>query len=115
MADNASPAGSGRARLAPLVSTLLTVPAACVSYVVGALSGTACDACDDAMTHRFDAGFDTAFAVLRTGLGLGIAVLAAAWALPWRRHGGTRWALSVLAPVCVLVGDTVFAALMDWP
>jgi hypothetical protein len=115
MADNATPAGPGRTWLAPLVSTLVTVPAACVSYVVSALSGTACDACDDAMADRFDASFDTAFTALRAGLGVAIAVLAAAWTLPWRRYSGARRALSVLAPVCVLVGDMVFAARVDWP
>ncbi|MER7467152.1 hypothetical protein [Streptomyces sp. NPDC097981] len=105
-----------RAFVAPLVSTLLTLPMALVAFFFVGLSPMACDSCGEAAGHRFDASFDIAFPVFTTGLLLVLAVLVASWALPWqRRNSARRVSFALLAPAAVILDYIVFAGIIDWP
>ncbi|MFB4423662.1 hypothetical protein C5F59_021580 [Streptomyces sp. QL37] len=100
----------------PLISTLLTLPAAALALFFGGLSPMACDSCDGTQADRFTDSFDTAWAVLCTGLVLSLIVLVASWALPWRqRQAAPRVLLSMAAPAVVLTAYVAFTALVDWP
>ncbi|NEA18137.1 hypothetical protein [Streptomyces halstedii] len=102
--------------VAPLLSTLVTLPAAGLAVLYGGLSPMACDSCDGPEAERFTDSFNAAWAVLCTGLVLSLAVLVASWVLPWRqRHVPARVLLSVAAPGTVLVASLAFMALVDWP
>ncbi|MEV3931936.1 MULTISPECIES: hypothetical protein [unclassified Streptomyces] len=101
---------------APLVSTLITLPAAGAALLYGGLSPMACDSCNGAQAERFTDSFNAGWAVLCTGLLLSLAVLLASWSLPWRqRQAATRALLSVAAPAVVFVSVIAFMALVDWP
>jgi NhaP-type Na+/H+ or K+/H+ antiporter len=102
--------------VAPLLSTLLTVPACLFAYFVGGLSAMACDSCAGSEADRFESSFGIAFPVLLGGLGIALFLLAAGWALPWeRRNSARRVALALAAPVMVPCVYVLFAALVDWP
>ncbi|MET8750491.1 hypothetical protein ABZW32_10430 [Streptomyces sp. NPDC004667] len=105
-----------RAYVAPLLSTLLTLPAAAVTLFFAGLSPMACDSCADAASDRFDASFGPAWTVFTSGLVLVLLLLVACWALP-RNHGyrGRRLALALAAPGAVVLNVLVFAAMVDWP
>ncbi|MFI9175571.1 hypothetical protein [Streptomyces lincolnensis] len=101
---------------APLISTLLTLPACLVAYLVGGFSAMACDSCDGTRADRFESSFGIAFPVLLGGLGIALFLLAASWALPWERGNTTRRiGLATAAPFMVPFAYTVFAVLVDWP
>ncbi|WP_030757854.1 MULTISPECIES: hypothetical protein [unclassified Streptomyces] len=105
-----------RAFLAPLVATLLTLPMAAVAFFFVGLSPMACDSCGDAASDRFDASYDVAFPAFGFGLLVVLAVLVAAWALPWqRRHAAARVWLAVVAPAAVVLDFVVFDGLVDRP
>ncbi|MFJ6855160.1 hypothetical protein ACIQM3_32350 [Streptomyces sp. NPDC091271] len=100
----------------PLISTLVTLPAAALALFFGGLSPTACDSCDGAQADRFTDSFDAAWAVLCTGLVLSLIVLVASWSPPWRqRQAAARVLLSLAAPAVVLTAYVAFMALVDWP
>ncbi|MET7731141.1 hypothetical protein ABZT02_07195 [Streptomyces sp. NPDC005402] len=102
--------------VAPLLSTLLTVPACLFAYLVGGLSAMACDSCSAPEADRFESSFGIAFPVLLGGLGIALFLLAAGWALPWeRRNSARRVGLALAAPALVPVVYVVFAVLVDWP
>jgi hypothetical protein len=102
--------------VAPLLSTLLTVPACLLAYLGGGLSAMACDSCTAPEADRFDASFGIAFPVLLGGLGVALFLLAAGWALPWERHNAARRVgLALAAPALVPVMYVVFAVLVEWP
>jgi hypothetical protein len=102
--------------VAPLLSTLLTLPACLLAYVVGGLSVMACDSCAGPEADRFESSFGIAFPVLLAGLGIALFLVAAGWALPWeRRNSARRVALALAAPLMVPCVYHLFAALVDWP
>ncbi|MFD8572947.1 hypothetical protein [Streptomyces sp. NPDC057694] len=102
--------------IAPLLSTLATLPGAFFAYVFAGLSGMACDSCTDAQADRFDPSFDRAFTVFGWGLVVSLLVLATAWLLPWqRRFAGWRIGLAVAAPFVVVFSGIAFGGLVDWP
>ncbi|WP_328910817.1 hypothetical protein OG230_15580 [Streptomyces sp. NBC_00234] len=116
MPDDLTSPRDSRAWIAPLVSTLVTLPLAFFALVFGALSPMACDSCMDAEADRFDASFGPAWTVLCCGLVLALILLVAAWALPWRpRNAARRVLVTVLAPATVFLTYVTFAALVDWP
>jgi hypothetical protein len=101
---------------APLISTLLTLPACLVAYLVGGFSAMACDSCDGTQADRFESSFGIAFPVLLGGLGIALFLVAASWALPWERgDSARRVGLAAAAPFMVLFAYAVFAVLVDWP
>ncbi|MFI6000510.1 hypothetical protein ACIA98_08815 [Streptomyces sp. NPDC051366] len=105
-----------RAFVAPLVSTLLTLPMALVALFFAGLSPMACDSCGEAASDRFDASFGIAFPVFGTGLLLVLVLLVASWALPWqRRNSARRIKFALLAPAAVVLDYIVFAGVIDWP
>lgn len=105
-----------RAFLAPLLSTLVTLPTGLVAFFFAGLSPMACDSCNGADADRFDASFDTAFSTFTTGLLIVLGLLVACWALPWeRRNAARRVVLALVAPAAVVVDYLVFAALVEWP
>ncbi|MFD4741602.1 hypothetical protein ACFWNQ_30145 [Streptomyces virginiae] len=105
-----------RAFVAPLVATLLTLPMAAVAFFFVGLSPMACDSCGDAASDRFDASYDVAFPAFGFGLLVVLAVLFAAWPLPWqRRHAAARVWLAVVAPAAVVLDFVVFDGLVDRP
>ncbi|KKD03740.1 hypothetical protein [Streptomyces sp. WM6386] len=102
--------------IAPLISTLVTIPACLIAYVVGGLSPMACDSCGDAQADAFDASYGIAFPALLAGLGIALVLLFVSWALPWEQRYMARRALFALAaPLLVPLAYLVFAALVDWP
>ncbi|WP_406184112.1 hypothetical protein [Streptomyces sp. NBC_01006] len=102
--------------VAPLISTLLTLPMGVLAFFSAGLSPMACDSCGDAASDRFDASYGLAFPVFNTGLLLVLAVLVICWALPWqRRNAARRVGFSLLAPAVVVLDYVVFAAIVDWP
>ncbi|MCD7443780.1 hypothetical protein K4B79_36940 [Streptomyces lincolnensis] len=101
---------------APLISTLVTVPACLVAYLVGGFSAMACDSCDGTRADRFESSFGIAFPVLLGGLGIALFLVAASWALPWERgNTARRVGLAAAAPFMVPFAYVVFAVLVDWP
>lgn len=105
-----------RAWMAPLVSTVLTLPLGLLALFIGALSPMACGSCMDAEEDRFQNSFETAWTVLTTGLLLSLTVLAVSWFLPYRQQqAATRVFLAVVAPALVCVTFVTFLGLVDWP
>ncbi|MEV6313292.1 hypothetical protein AB0M10_32480 [Streptomyces sp. NPDC051840] len=105
-----------RAWVAPLLSTLLTLPAAGFAWFYGALSPMACDSCDGAEADRFDASYGAAWGVLCTGLVVALVVMLVSWCVPWeRRHAAKRALLAVAAPVVVGAALVAFLGMVDWP
>lgn len=116
MPDELTDPRVSRAWIAPLVSTLVTLPLAFFALAFGALSPMACDSCMDAESDRFDASFGPAWTMLLCGLVLALIVLAVSWFLPWRQsHAARRTFLTVLAPGMVIFTYVTFTALVDWP
>ncbi|MGY0018771.1 hypothetical protein ACVHNB_07270 [Streptomyces sp. YJ-C3] len=112
----ARPARYARHWVAPLLSSLVTLPAAFFAYVFAGLSPMACDSCTDAQLDRFEPSFDRAFTVFGLSLTVSLLVLATAWLLPWQeRYAERRTGFAVLAPIAVVVTYVVFVAMVDWP
>ncbi|MFI7239980.1 hypothetical protein [Streptomyces cyaneofuscatus] len=104
------------ARIAPLVSTLVTLPMAVIALTAGGLTPMACDGCDGARADRFDASFGPAWTVLWVGLALALIVLIASWDTSREyRAAPRRTALALAAPATVVVTFVAFMALVDWP
>ncbi|MEU0209504.1 hypothetical protein ABZ235_03185 [Streptomyces canus] len=100
----------------PLLSTLLTLPACLLAYIVGGYSVMACDSCAGPEADRFASSLDLAFPILLGGLGTALFLLAASWALPWeRRNTSRRVGFALAAPAMVPCVYGVFMALVDWP
>ncbi|MEU7556461.1 hypothetical protein AB0B01_29760 [Streptomyces sp. NPDC044571] len=105
-----------RAFIAPLVSTLVTLPAALVAFFTVGMSPMACDSCNGDVADRFDASYEVAFPTFTAGLLVVLVLLVACWALPWqRRNAARRVVLALFAPAAVMLDYLVFAALVDWP
>ncbi|MFI7087969.1 hypothetical protein ACIBUR_30795 [Streptomyces anulatus] len=105
-----------RAWVAPLISTIVTLPMGLVALFIGGLTPMACDSCNGAAADRFDASFTTAWTVLCIGLVLALIVLVAAWAVPHQVHNSARRVgLALTAPTVVVVAFVAFMALVDWP
>ncbi|MBT2446125.1 hypothetical protein J7F03_03265 [Streptomyces sp. ISL-43] len=116
LAPGLDPSRDPRAFIAPLVSSLLTLPLGAVALFFVALSPMACDSCGDTASDRFDASYGVAFTVFAAGLLLVLGLLVAAWALPWeRRNSGRRVVLALTAPAAVALDYAVFYGIVDWP
>jgi hypothetical protein len=116
MPDDLLDPRSPYAWIAPLLSTLVTLPAEGAVLFYGALSPMACDSCNGATADRFTDSFEAGWVVLCVGLLLSLVVLAASWCLPWRqRRDPTRLLLASAAPVVVLCAFIAFMGLVDWP
>lgn len=93
-----------RPYLAPLISTVLTAPLACVAYLIVGLSQMACDACMPAEAHRFGEHYTVGVWVFRCGLLLSLGMLLTSYLLPpTRRHAERRGFCAVMAPAAVLL------------
>lgn len=105
-----------RAWVAPLVSTLVTLPMGLVALFIGGLSPMACDSCNGAAAEGFHDSWTTAWTVLCIGLVLALIVLIATWAVPHQlRYAARRVGLALAAPATVMVAFVAFMALVDWP
>jgi cell division protein FtsX len=105
-----------RAFVAPLISTLLTVVTAAITFLFVGFSPMACDSCNGEVAHRFDESFQTAFTVYQAGLLVTLGLLVAGWALPWqRRMAARRVGIALAAPAALVLDVVVFYALVDWP
>ncbi|MFD3542872.1 hypothetical protein ACFWUQ_25740 [Streptomyces sp. NPDC058662] len=105
-----------RAFVAPLLSTLLTLPLGTAALFLVGLSPMACDSCDEAASDRFDASYSVASTFFGLALLVAGALLVACWALPRRRRDAARRVgLALAAPGAVVLGYLVFHALVDWP
>ncbi|MFJ8828294.1 hypothetical protein ACIREE_42115 [Streptomyces sp. NPDC102467] len=110
------PARLARHWVAPLLSSVVTLPGAFFAYVFAALAPMACDACTDAQAAAFDPSFDRAFTVFGFSLTVSLLVLATAWLLPWEeRFAARRVGFAALAPGAVLVTYLIFLGMVDWP
>ncbi|MEU4263205.1 hypothetical protein ACYCCF_12590 [Streptomyces argenteolus] len=116
MPDDLLDPRSPYAWIAPLLSTLVTLPAAGAALFYGALSPMACDSCNGAAADRFTDSFAVGWGVLCVGLLVSLAMLVASWVLPWRqRQDPTRVLLAWAAPGFVLCAFIAFMGLVDWP
>ena len=105
-----------RAFVAPLLSTLLTLPLGTAALFFVGLSPMACDSCDGAVGDRFDASYSVASTFFAIGLLVVGALLVACWALPRRRgNAARRVGLALAAPAAVVLDYLVFYTLVDWP
>lgn len=105
-----------RAWIAPLITTIVTLPMALIALFVGGLTPMACDSCNGAAADRFDASFGPAWTVLLVGLLLPLMALIASWATPWQlRNVARRVGLALAAPTTLVVTFVAFMALVDWP
>ncbi|MEV7459961.1 hypothetical protein [Streptomyces rubiginosohelvolus] len=105
-----------RAWVAPLISTVVTLPLGLIALFIGGLTPMACDSCNGAAADRFDASFTIAWTVLWIGLLTALVVLIASWAVPHQlRHAARRVGLALAAPATVVVTFVAFMALVDWP
>ncbi|MGY0491685.1 hypothetical protein [Streptomyces sp. WG-D5] len=105
-----------RSWVAPLVSSVITLPAAFFAYVVAAASQMACDACSGAAAVRFEASAEWAFTVFGWGLTVSLLTLATAWLLPWEgRFASRRLGFALAAPFAVAVTLVLYLVLVDWP
>ncbi|MFF5445812.1 hypothetical protein [Streptomyces sp. NPDC012888] len=105
-----------RAFVAPLLSTLLTLPLGFASLLFAGLSPMACDSCAEGASDAFDASFEIAWPVFVVGLVGVLVLLVWCWALPWQvRNSARRVGIAVAAPAVVLVNAVVFWALLDLP
>ncbi|MFF9847792.1 hypothetical protein [Streptomyces litmocidini] len=103
---DASDARTTGSWIAPLFSTLLTLPLGFFTLVVAMFSPMGCDSCGGAEADRFDAAFDVAFPLCTAGLLVSLGLLVAAW-VPPRRAG-----LAVAAPLSVFVTLLVFLGVL---
>ena len=116
MTSNDPDARATGAWIAPLVSTLVTVPLGLLVLFFAGLSPMACDSCNGAEADRFDASFAVAFPVVVTGLLLALGLLITSWALPRRvRNAARRVGFALAAPATVCLAGMVFAGLLDTP
>ncbi|MET8711453.1 hypothetical protein [Streptomyces californicus] len=102
--------------IAPVVSSVVTVPLGLLALVYGALSPMECDSCNGAVAERFHDSWTVGWTVLWIGLLIALAVLIATWAVPHRlRYAPRRFVLALAAPATVVVTFVAFMALVDWP
>jgi hypothetical protein len=105
--------------VAPLISTLITLPAAFCAGVYVLLASMNCDSCSRERLAEFDASFHPAFLVFAFGLPVPLILLIlliVSWSLPWqRRHNSRRTTLAVLAPACALTLFALFMSIVNWP
>ncbi|WMX47207.1 hypothetical protein RGF97_23640 [Streptomyces roseicoloratus] len=107
---------TGGGWVAPLVSTVITLPAGFLALINAMLSPMACDPCGPAESRRFTESFLPAFWVFAGGLVLSLAFLTTSWFLPRRvRHTARRMGFAAAAPLTVLVSVVIFNAMVDWP
>ncbi|MEV3858108.1 hypothetical protein AB0J38_27725 [Streptomyces sp. NPDC050095] len=114
--EPARPTRYARHWVAPVLSSVVTLPGAFFAYLLAGLMPMACDSCTDAEAAAFDPAFDRAFTVFGWGLTASLLVLATAWLLPWQeRYVGRRIAFAVAAPLAVLLTYIVFMSMLDLP
>ncbi|MFE6700470.1 hypothetical protein [Streptomyces sp. NPDC057718] len=102
--------------IAPLISSVTTVPMGLAALLYGALSPMECDSCNGEVAERFHESWMTGWTVLWVGLLIALAVLIASWAVPHQlRHAARRFVLALAAPATVVVTFVAFMALVDWP
>jgi len=116
MTDTASHTPHRGAWVAPLLSTLITLPVAFLCSVGVGFAGMACDVGTSDEIRQCNTSAVPASEVYFYGLLLPLGLLLTSWLLPWRqRHRGIRRALALLAPLSVIVVYLVFDLLVDWP
>lgn len=102
--------------IAPLISSVITVPLGLLALLYGALSPMECDSCNGEVAERFHDSWMIGWTVLWIGLLIALAVLIASWAVPHQlRFAARRVVLALAAPATVGVTFVAFMALVDWP
>ncbi|WP_306318903.1 MULTISPECIES: hypothetical protein [unclassified Streptomyces] len=102
--------------VAPLISSVVTLPAAFFAHLFASLMAMACDSCGDAALARFEPSYERAYTVFGWGLTISLLVLATAWLLPWHeRYAVRRIGFSAAAPIAVVVTFVAFMVMIDWP
>ncbi|WP_431042106.1 hypothetical protein ACQUSR_09435 [Streptomyces sp. P1-3] len=102
--------------IAPLLSTLVTLPIAYLCSIGVGFAGMSCDVGTETEIDRCNADVPTATTVYLYGLLLPLGLLLASWFLPWRlRHRLRRSLLAVLAPCSLILAYMIFHSLVDWP
>ncbi|MFJ8016508.1 hypothetical protein [Streptomyces sp. NPDC096339] len=105
-----------RAFIAPLVSTLLTLPLGLVTLFFAGLSPMACDSCNGETARAFDASFRIAWPLFMAGLVVVAGLLVWCWALPWRKaNADRRFGIAIAAPAVVVANVVLFFVLLDTP
>lgn len=104
-----------RGWIAPLLSTLVTLPMALIATAFVGLSPMACDPCGGAELERFEDSFDVAINVYQVGLALTAGLLIADYVATWQRRDAPRLILAVLAPISVFCDYLLFAGLLTEP
>ncbi|MFI0242413.1 hypothetical protein [Streptomyces sp. NPDC016845] len=112
----AQQAQATRQWIAPLLSSVVTIPAALFAWFYAGLAPMACDSCTDAQAAAFDPSYERAYTVFGWGLTISLLILATAWLLPWEeRFEARRTGFAALAPMALLATVLTFAGMVDWP
>ncbi|NEC63499.1 DUF983 domain-containing protein [Streptomyces sp. SID9727] len=100
--------------IAPLASTVITLPAVFFALLFSMLTPMACDSCTEEESARFDASFGPAFVVSCCGLALSLGVLLASWVC-MRKRPAASVLLAVAAPLTVVFTWMLFMGLVHTP
>ncbi|NGN68908.1 hypothetical protein G5C51_34070 [Streptomyces sp. A7024] len=102
--------------VAPVISTLLTLPAMVIAWFAATFSVMACDSCGSAEAEAFESSYDIAYPVFMIGLLVPLGLLITSYALPWEpRNQEKRVLFALLAPLSVVLLYLGFAGIVDWP
>jgi type IV secretory pathway VirB6-like protein len=95
--------------VAPLISTVVTVPGGALAVFFAMFSAMICDPCHGKQADDFDQTYAVAFSLFLVVLLVALALLITSWVLPWfSRNTGRRIGYAFAAPACVLVGSLLF-------
>ncbi|CAM5522431.1 hypothetical protein SRIMHP_40410 (plasmid) [Streptomyces rimosus subsp. rimosus] len=113
---SAPDARASGAWIAPLVSTIVTLPIALFFFGLVGLSAMACDSCGGEEAQRYSHSVTQGVVGLLLGLVVAGVFLAVSWVLPWRqRNAARRTVFAVLAPCILGLSCVVFFALVARP
>jgi len=95
--------------VAPLISTVVTVPGGLLAFFFAGLSAMICDPCNGAQASQFDRTFGIAFSVFSLVLLVALGLLITSWVqLSLGSNAARSIGFAAAAPACVLVGSLVF-------
>ncbi len=116
LSPSASDARASGAWIAPLVSTIVTLPIALFLFGLVGLSAMACDSCGGEEAQRYSQSVMQGVVGLFLGLVVAGVFLVVSWVLPWRqRNAARRTVFAVLAPCVLGLSYVVFLALVARP
>lgn len=100
--------------VAPLISTLLTIPASVIGFFFAMFSAMMCDSCNGAESEKFDQTYGVALVVFSLILLVALGMLIASWVLQWLASTPARsLPYAFAAPACVVIGWFLFSVVVS--